>query len=145
MLLAMKKIVVFISIISLIFILAGCGKTPKEDVFNIVQKNYDTILKACEENDTDTLLSIKGITEVNIVDGYVVVFCIGKGISVSSQDYGFYYSEHNSPVTIDCNKDIVCGVSGLTPEGNGYQCIESGNTFYTEHIKGNIYFYSNSY
>ena len=141
----MKKILTFISIVSLIFILASCGKTPKEDVFSIVEREYGAIIKACEEKDTDTLLSIKGIAEVNIVDGYVVVFCKGTGISVSSQDYGFYYSEDNSPVTIDCNQDIVCGVDGLTPEGDGYQCIDSGNTFYTEHIKGNIYFYSNAY
>ena len=141
----MKKTLVFVSIISLIFILAGCGKTPKEDVFSLVEKKYDAILKACEEKDSDALLSIKGITKVNIVDGYVIVFCKGAGISVSSQDYGFYYSEDNSPVTIDCNLDIECKADALTSEGNGFQCIVSGNTFYTEHIKGNIYFYSNAY
>ncbi len=141
----MKKIFAFIWIISLIFILTGCGKTPKEDVFGIVQKNYDAILQACEEKDADTLLSIKGITRVNIVDGYVVVFCKATGISVSSQDYGFYYSEDNSPVTIDCNQEIVCSADGLTPEGDGYQCVDRGNVFYTENIKGNIYFYSNAY
>ncbi|MBQ4102393.1 MAG: hypothetical protein IJC85_05865 [Oscillospiraceae bacterium] len=140
-----KKILVFVFIISLFFILTGCGKTPKEDVFSIVEKNYDEILKACEEKDADTLLAINGITKVNIVDGYVIIFCEAKGISVSSQDYGFYYSEKNSPVTIDCNQDIVCGVNDLTPEGSGYQCVVQGNTFYTEHIKGNIYFYSNAY
>ena len=141
----MKKILVFISIVSLIFILAGCGKTPKEDVFSIVEKNYDTILKACEEKDVDALLSVKGITKVNIVDGYVIVFCKGEGISVSSQDYGFYYSEDNNPVTIGCNQDIVCEDDELMPDGKGYKCVVSGNTFYTEHIKGNVYFYSNAY
>ena len=141
----MKKILAFFLIVCFIFALAGCGKTPKDDIFSLVEKQYDSILKACEEKDTDALLSIKGITQVNIVDGYVVVFCKGAGISVSSQDYGFYYSEDNTPVTIDCNQDIVCRVDGLTPEGDGYQCIVSGNTFYTEHIKGNIYFYSNAY
>lgn len=141
----MKKILAFFLIVSFIFALAGCGKTPKEDIFNIVEKNYDAILKACEEKDEDALLSIKGITQVNIVDDYVIVFCKAEGISVSSQDYGFYYSVENSPVTIDCNQDIVCGADGLQPEGKGYQCVVSGNTFYTEHIKGNIYFYSNAY
>ncbi len=141
----MKKTLAFISIISLIFILAGCGKTPKEDVFSIVEKKYDTILNACREKDVESLLSIKGITKVEIVDGYVVVFCKGTGISVSSQDYGFYYSENSSPVTIDCNLDIVCKADDLTVEGNGFQCVVRGNIFYTEHIKGNIYFYSNAY
>ncbi len=141
----MKKILAFISIISIIFILAGCGKTPKEDIFNIVEKKYDTILNACKEKDADKLLSIKGIEKVNIIDGYVVVFCIGKGISVSSQDYGFYYSEDNIPVTIDCNQEIVCDASALKLNGKSYECVVFGNTYYTEHIKGNIYFYSNAY
>ena len=141
----MKRIFVFVLVIILVFTLAGCRKTPKEDVFSLVEKKYDTILKACEEKDTDALLSIKGITKVNIVDGYVLVFCKGTGISVSSQDYGFYYSKENSPVAIDCNLDIVCEADGLTPEGNGFQCIVNENTFYTERIEGNIYFYSNAY
>ena len=133
-------------VVVFVFILSGCRTNDiKTDVFNLVEKNYDTILKACEEKNADALLAIKGITIVNIVDGYVIIFCEAKGISVSSQDYGFYYSEENSPVTIDCNQDIVCEVNDLIPEGNGYQCVVQGNTFYTENIKGNIYFYSNAY
>ena len=141
----MKKMFALVLVGFLIISLTSCRSTPKENVFSIVEKNYDTILKACEEKDEGALLAIKGVTRVNIVDCYVIVFCVAKGISVSSQDYGFYYSEENSPVTIDCNQDIVCGVNDLTPEGNGYQCAVQGNTFYTEHIKGNIYFYSNAY
>ena len=142
----MKRILAFMLVVVFIFILSGCRTNDiKTDVFNLVEKNYDTILKACEEKNADALLAIKGITKVNIVDGYVIIFCEAKGISVSSQDYGFYYSEENSPVTIDCNQDIVCEVNDLIPEGNGYQCVVQGNTFYTENIKGNIYFYSNAY
>lgn len=141
----MKKIFRLVLVVFLIISLTSCRSTPKEKVFNIVENNYDTILKACEEKDEDALLTIKGVTSVNIVDGYVIVFCEAKGISVSSQDYGFYYSEENSPVTIDCNQDIVCRADNLSPEEDGYQCVVSGNTFYTEHIKGNIYFYSNAY
>lgn len=142
----MKRILAFMLVVVFVFILSGCRTNDiKTDVFNLVEKNYDTILKACEEKNADALLAIKGITKVNIVDGYVIIFCEAKGISVSSQDYGFYYSEENSPVTIDCNQDIVCEVNDLIPEGNGYQCVVQGNTFYTENIKGNIYFYSNAY
>lgn len=142
----MKRILAFMLVVVFVFVLSGCRTNDiKTDVFNLVEKNYDTILKACEEKNADALLAIKGITKVNIVDGYVIIFCEAKGISVSSQDYGFYYSEENSPVTIDCNQDIVCEVNDLIPEGNGYQCVVQGNTFYTENIKGNIYFYSNAY
>lgn len=141
----MKRIFASILVVSIIFILTSCSKAPKEKVFSIVEKNYDTILTACKEKDADKLLSIKGIEKVNIIDGYVVVFCIGKGISVSSQDYGFYYSEENIPVTIDCNQEIVCDASALKLNGNSFECVVSGNTFYTERIKDNVYFYSNAY
>ena len=142
----MKRILAFILVVVFVFALTGCGsKDTKTDIVNLVEKNYDAILKACEDKDEDALLAIKGITKVNIIDGYVIVFCEAKGISVSSQDYGFYYSAENSPITVDCNQDIVCGIKDLAPEGNGYQCVVQGNTFYTEQIKGNIYFYSNAY
>ena len=141
----MKKMFAVVLAVLLTISLTGCGKTPKENIFSIVEKNYDAIVNACEEKDEDALLSIKGVKQVNIVDGYVIVFCKGAGISVSSQDYGFYYSEEDSPVTIDCNQKIECRADRLSPEGDGYQCVVNGNTFYTEHIKGKIYFYSNAY
>ena len=142
----MKRILAFVLVVVFVFVLSGCGaKQSKKDIFNVVEKNYDAIVTACENKDKEALLAIDGITQVNIVDGYVLVYCKGAGIAPSSQDYGFYYSEDNSPVTVDCNLGIVCYAADLTPEGDGYQCIVSGNTFYTEHIKGNIYFYSNAY
>ena len=141
----MKRILAVV--LALVFVLTCCdgqGK-GKKDIFRIVEKNYDTILKACEEKDVDALLAIDGISRVEITDGYVLVYCKGKGIAPSSQDYGFYYSRENSPVAVDCNLFIMCGADGLTPEGKGYQYVNHGNIFYTEHIKGNIYFYSNAY
>ena len=142
----MKRFLLLVPVAIFIFTLVGCGvKEPKQDVFNLVEKNYDAIATACENEDEETLLAIDGITQVEIADGYVIVYCKGTGIAPSSQDYGFYYSKDNSPVTVDCNLDIVCYAKDLSPEGDGYQCIVGGNTFYTEHIKGNIYFYSNAY
>ena len=142
----MKRILAFVLVVVFVFALSGCGaKEAKKDIFNLVEKNYDAIVTACENKDSEALLAINGIKEVDIVDGYVLIYCKGAGIAPSSQDYGFYYSEDNSPVTVDCNLGIVCYAADLSPEGDGYQCIVSGNTFYTEHIKGNIYFYSNAY
>ena len=142
----MKRLLAFVLLAVFVFSLTGCSaKNAKSDIFNLVEKNYDEIVAACENKDSEALLAIDGVTQVNIVDGYVLVYCKGAGIAPSSQDYGFYYSEDNSPVTVDCNLGIVCYAADLSPEGDGYQCIVSGNTFYTEHIKGNIYFYSNAY
>ncbi len=142
----MKQIISFVLAVGFMVTLVGCGaKDPKDDVFRLVEKQYETIVTACETEDVEALLSVNGVKDVNIVDGYVLVFCKGTGISVSSQDYGFYYSKDNSPVAVDCNLDIVCYAEDLSPEGNGYQSIVSGNVFYTQHIKGNVYFYSNAY
>jgi len=142
----MKRLLAFVLLAVFVFSLTGCSaKNAKYDIFNLVENNYDEIVAACENKDSEALLAIDGVTQVNIVDGYVLVYCKGAGIAPSSQDYGFYYSEDNSPVTVGCNLGIVCYAADLSPEGDGYQCIVSGNTFYTEHIKGNIYFYSNAY
>ena len=142
----MKRLLAFVLLAVFVFSLTGCSaKNAKSDIFNLVENNYDEIVAACENKDSEALLAIDGVTQVNIVDGYVLVYCKGAGIAPSSQDYGFYYSEDNSPVTVDCNLGIVCYAADLSPEGDGYQCIVRGNTFYTEHIKGNIYFYSNAY
>lgn len=142
----MKRILAFVLVITLIFALAGCGaKKAKKDIINIVEENYETILKACQEKDAETLYTIDGITDVKIVDGYVLVYCKGAGIAPSSQDYGFYYSERNIPVGVGYGPHIVCNIEDMTPDGNGYKGIVDGNSFYTEHIKENIYFYSNAY
>ena len=142
----MKRLLAFVLLAVFVFSLTGCSaKNAKSDIFNLVENNYDEIVAACENKDSEALLAIDGVTQVNIVDGYVLVYCKGAGIAPSSQDYGFYYSEDNSPVTVDCNLGIMCYAADLSPEGDGYQCIVSGNTFYTEQIKDNIYFYSNAY
>lgn len=141
----MKRILAFV--FSFILILSGCqrGEKAKKEIFDLVKENYEEIIKACQDKDADALCRIEGITKVDIVDGYVLVYCKGEGIAPSSQDYGFYYSEENLPVAVDCNQYILCDTEDLTPEGNGYQYIEGGNIFYTEHIIDNIYFYSTYY
>lgn len=117
----------------------------KQKIFNLVERNYEVILEACENQDAEALSVIDGIKDVDIRTGYVLVYCAGYGIAPSSQDYGFYYSRDNLPVAVFAGQ-IICPTSQLTEKGNGYEYIDSGyNVFYTEHIKGNIYFYSASF
>lgn len=142
----MKRMVALLLVILVAFSLCGCGASVnKQKVFKLVENNYDEISEACRNQDINALLAIEGIKDVEVLDGYVVVFCEGKGIAPSSQDYGFYYTKYDIPVTVDCNMDIVCDINSLTPEGNGYECTVNGNVFYTENIKSKIYFYSNAY
>lgn len=142
----MKRTLAFILAAILVLMLAGChAEAAKKDILELVSGEYDAIAAACVNQDSDALLGIDGITQVNIVDGYVLVYCKGSGIAPSSQDYGFYYSVKNQPVAVDCNLNILCDTGRLTPEGNGYQYIDSGNVFYTEHMEGNLYFFSTAY
>ena len=139
----MKRLLAFVLLAVFVFSLTGCSaKNAKSDIFNLVENNYDEIVAACENKDSEALLAIDGVTRVNIVDGYVLVYCKGAGIAPSSQYYGFYYSEENLPVGV-FDGQIVCSNSELVEYENGYRYLDSGyNEFYTEHIKGNIYFYS---
>ena len=140
----MKRILAALLTLSFLLVMTGCGADKsRKDIIKLVEKNYDAIVTACENKDAETLLAIDGITKVVIVDGYVLVYCKGTGNSASSQDYGFYYSEENQPVAVDCNLQILHNT--LLPEGDGYQCTVNHNTFYTEQIAGKLYFYSNAY
>jgi len=144
----MKRIAVFILILSFIVSLTGCRQAElekKEKIFSLVEENYDAIVTACENGDIEALYSIDGTEFVNVYDGYIIVLCAGFGIAPSSQDYGFYYSPEGLPAAIDCCEEIIRYSEDLSPEGNGFECTVDYNTFYTEHIKGKIYFYKNAY
>ena len=142
----MKKILPLVMVLAILFSAAGCRtqENIKKEIFNLVEKHYNKIVEACVNQDAEALSAIAGIKEVDIVDGYVLVYCQGYGIAPSSQEYGFYYSEENLPVAV-FDGHTVCDSTEMVKEGNGYQYIDDGhNSFYTEQIKGNLYFYSNS-
>lgn len=144
----MKRIFLLIAALVGVLLMTGCKsrKAVQEEICRLVEMNYDAIAEACENKDEAALYAIDGIEEIKLRDGYVVVYCAGGGIAPSSQDYGFYYSEENLPVAIDCNEEILCDTGDLMPAGKGYQYRDSGNNvFYTELIRGNIYLYSTSY
>lgn len=135
-------IVIFIAPIFLLMLNSNIRPiVRKQKIFNFVEKNYDIIVEACGSNDSAALSAIDGIQEVDFVNGYVLVYCQGYGFGSSTQYYGFYYSRDNLPVAVS-DGQILCLSSQLVKEGDGYQYIDSNyNIFYTEHIKGNIYFY----
>ena len=141
----MKRILAFGLLIVLFVSMVGCRRQEKakEDIFRLVNENYDRILQACQEKDVEMLCDIEGIQEIAIEDGYVLAYCQGEGIAPSSRDYGFYYSEENRPIAVSYSLEIECGTKDLIPEGDGYQYYDAGlNGYYTEQIKDNLYFYS---
>ena len=142
----MRKFSILLALL-LVFSLAGCGgkDSAKADIFDLVEENSDAILEACTQLDVEALEQLEGITRVHVTDGYILVYCTGSGISPSSQDHGFYYAPDGQPVAV-FDGQILCGTDELTPEGDGFVYLDSGhNRFYTEHIMGNLYYYSASF
>jgi len=143
----MRKALIFVLALIVMLSLNACGKAEneKQNIFTLVENNYDAIVQACESKDADALLAIEDIKDVDFADDYVFVYCKGYGIAPSSQYYGFYYSAENLPVAV-FDGQIIADTEELLEEGSGYKYLDEGyNSFYTEHIKGSIYFYSASF
>jgi len=143
----MKRMFALVTAVCIALLLAGCqrGERAKQEIFRLVEENYEAIVQACQARDAEALQRIVTDADVKVHEGHVVVYCTGGGIAPSSQDYGFYYARENIPAVVDCNEEILCTGADLTPKGEGYQYIFYGNVFYTECIRGNLYFYSTSY
>ena len=72
----MKRILAFALAVCFAFTLTACGfKRAKKEIFDLVENNYDQILTACENKDTQALLAIDGITKVFILDGMCINNC----------------------------------------------------------------------
>ena len=142
----MRKIFILLAAL-MVFSMTGCdyNHSAKAEIFNLVKENFDTMLEACTRLDTEALTQLDGITQVDVTNGYILVYCTGSGIAPSSQDHGFYYAPDGLPVAV-FDGHILCGPEALAPDGNGYVYRDSGqNRFYTEHIIGNFYYYSASF
>ena len=149
----MKQIFALILMTAMLLTLAGCANAdpaaeagpdqadPQAKIFALVEANYDAIVTACEEKDMHTLCAIAGIEEVRIVEGCIVVYCMGA----DSQDYGFYYSSGGTAAAVDRNLHILCSAEEMTPKGAGLEYTAEGNICYTQQIKDKLFFYSTTY
>lgn len=66
---------------------------------------------------------------------YIDYYCGGKGLSVSSSYYGFYYADNNQP------DGWQHEVFQLTEYDNGWRWQEDDNWYYTERIRDNWFYY----
>ena len=115
-------------------------KSIKEQIFEIVNDNAQTILTDIEEQDFTDSMNIGKIEDVTVLEQCVDFYCGGKGIAPSSQDYGFYYTEDDLPKAIWCGVKY-CDDSLLVEDGDGYSTDYQYNYYYTEKIRDNFYYY----
>ena len=142
----MKRVITLLAAVLMLLMLGGCGlgREPKERIVDRVETHYDAIARACEAGDVEMLSAMSGVEKVEVYDRFIIAFCEGHGIATSSQDYGFYYSVDNVPAAISYNQSVLCEGDALTADGDGYSCVVYGDTYYAEHIRGNLWFYSNA-
>ena len=94
-------------------------KSPKEQIFEIVNNNSQTLISNIDRQEFSDSLAIRGIEDINIIGESVDFYCGGKGIAPSSQDYGFYYTEDDLPKAIWCGVKY-CDDSLLVDDGDGH-------------------------
>jgi len=142
----MKKqtsIILIVAVLAITFFLAKnifFDKSIKEQIFEIVNDNAQTILSDIAEQDFTDSLSIGKIEDVTVLEQGIDFYCGGKGIVPSSQYYGFYYTEDDLPKAIWCGVKY-CDDSLLIEDGSGYSTDFHHNYYYTERIRDNFYYY----
>ena len=115
-------------------------KSHKEQIFEMVNNNAQTLISDVAKQDFSESMAIRGIEDVSVLEEGVDFYCGGKGIAPSSQDYGFYYTEDDLPKAIWCGTKY-CDESLLVEDGDGYSTDFQHNYYYTEKIRDNFYYY----
>ena len=136
-----KRILCLIIAAVLLFLLCGClpDHVDQEEIVTFVQENREMILADIAEEDYTDTLAFDLVESVETSEHCVSFYCGGYGLSVSSHDFGFYYSFDGQPLGIWMHHEF-CQSDQLTPEGDGYSGDMSGNVYYTERICDNLWY-----
>lgn len=113
----------------------------KKEICKLVNKNYTVILEDISENDFSDTKNLKGVKDVDSSYGVVEVYCGGRGFVPSTSYYGFYYSPDDLPLY--CWDGIGYYTESLKPDGKGFSIkySDDDNSYYTEKIRDNFYYY----
>jgi hypothetical protein len=99
----------------------------------------------------DVLLSViklNGLNSIYIDDNkkYIEFSCGGSGFGPSTSYSGFYYSANGEQNSLN-SYFLLCTENDLIPEGNGWIYKQKGgdNSYYTEKISANFFYYEASF
>lgn len=142
----MKRALFVVGMLAFLVVLAGCGspQARRNQVFQLVEENYETLCSDVEQWNFDRSRAIEGIESVEPDEGgsaFVEYDCGGSGFGSSTAYWGFYYSA-NDDLT-----HIWCANEPLLPSGDGflYQQEDGDNRYYTEKIAEHFYYYEAAY
>jgi hypothetical protein len=145
-----KKITIFFIIFSITVALSACkpfsDNLSKDQIFTLVNQNQELLNNAVSDiyssglSDDDIIKSVKklkGLDEITVKDDIINFDCGGSGFGSSTSYYGFYYTKNENLTAIWC-----CG-GAVVPDGKGWSWKESNgdNSYYTEKISDNFYYY----
>lgn len=158
----MKRILCVLLVLCMLFSLSGCSeeilgsalffflvatgddRADKEDVFEFVCEKEEELLKAIEAGDFSAFENQGLIKDIDADETVVDFSCGGAGAGPATSYVGFYYTPDNDMTAVWC---APSSASSLTPSGNGFawQDPDGDNSYYTEHICGNFYYYEASF
>ncbi len=141
-----KMILLIVLVIVLCALCVRCF-TPKEikyksDIYALVKDNGDVLLADIEQNDFTRTNQFEQVKKVYAMtdSGCVQYDCGGYGLSVSSHEFGFYYSEQDIPMAVFDGSFLGLD-AGFKKEGNGYSSTFDHNVYYTEKICDNFWYF----
>lgn len=140
----MKKLVSAVLMLCLLFGLTACSPldnmTSRERIFRVVEKNEELLRSCIESGDFTPLNRILIIGDISVKDSCIDFDCGGAGFGSQTAYCGFYYTESNDMYAIWCAPPHG---ESLTQQGSGYywEQQDGDNTYYTEKICDNFYYY----
>ena len=157
----MKKILCLLLSVIMLFSLSGCSDilkgavflylvatgddaTDKDEVFEFVCENEEKLLTAIEDDDFSAFENQGFIKEINANDSVIEFSCGGAGVGAGISCVGFYYTPDSDMTAVWC---APSSADSPVPCGDGYEWREENgdNSFYTEHICSNFYYYEASF
>ena len=116
-------------------------KKLKPEVFELVEKDYDLIIAACESGNPGILTEILEIREIDVGDEIIRFYYKNVHEWRFSYYTGFCYGRE-AEVTKILTEKCEFKSSTFFPRGKGFHHMEDGTQLYVEQIKGNLYFFS---
>ena len=121
-------------------------RADKQDIFDFVENNYETLMSCIESSDYSPLENEKIIKQIRPNDKSVDFYCGGCGFASSTSYRGFFYSENDDVKDIWCAPPYDAQLKESDPGVSWYyKTPGTDNTFFGQKIKDKFFYYDASY